>query len=735
MKQQDLEKLLSKMSLHEKLCQMWQVQQFAFDKDGVMTGGADKGQNYNLENVKLVGSTLNLYGLERIRRVQEDHLANDPNHIPMLFMADVIHGLSTIFPVPLAYSCSFDTDLVEKAYRVVGTESAAVGMHISFFPMMDLSRDPRWGRVVEGCGEDPYLDAQMCRAIVKGFQGEGLDKKDTIGACVKHFAAYGGAEGGRDYNTVNVGERTLRQFYLPGYKGGIDAGAAMVMTSYNVVDGVPSNCNKWLVREVLKGEWGFEGVVITDLFATASMSSHGIGIAHDEDNGQYRGKVSLEAGIDIDMGSDLILKVESLIEKGEMDEALVDEACMRILKLKNALGLFENPYTMASQEECDRILGCEAHMSIARKLSQESCVLLKNEDEILPLTEKSGKVAFIGPAVNTDKVNSTWTLFATSNANTLRKEIEKRYPDRPFFFAQGCSFLGREQVRESERFGLCDEQTREQTISEAVELAKTVDTVVLTLGEAYVQSGESRSRSNIRIPDVQLELYRRVRAVNENVVVLVYNGRPLDLSEIQDAKAILDVWFLGSQMQEAIVDLIFGQVSPSGKITMSFPSNVNQIPVYYNHLRTDHRQPYCWSEYIDDSTSQPLYPFGYGLTYSALTYSDTKVDKEYFGPTETVTATVDITNEGKYDVTEVVQMYIIDSLATISRPVKELKGFQRVEIPAGKTVTVSFEITEPMLRYYNIDMEYVSDAGRFGVKIAPHSGFSENEYTFFHLKK
>lgn len=738
MEEKKLYELLDKMSVEDKLGELWQVQSLAFDATGVLTGGADVNQEFIPERVWACGSTLNLNGKENIKAVQEDHLAHNKHKIPMLFMADIIHGYVTIFPIPLASSCSFDTELIKDAYHVVAKESAAAGMHVTFYPMIDLSRDPRWGRVMEGAGEDPYLCSEVCRAIVEGLQGDGLDKPDTLAACIKHFAGYGAAEGGRDYNTVNLGERALRQYYLPGYKGGVDAGAAMVMTSYNAVDGVPSNCNKWLIRDVLKGEWGFKGVVITDLFATKSLASHGIG--DDKDNLQYRAKVSLEAGVDIEMGSDHFFTLAELVKEGKLDEAIIDEACMRVLKLKNDLGLFENPYRMASDEECEKILGCSEHVALAKKLATESCVLLKNEDKTLPLGKQSGKLAFIGPAVMNESKKSSWVLVSDNGAKklfaSLREAVEVKHPEANVKFAKGCSFLGREQAMEAKRFGYCDEETREQTINEAVKLAKEVDTVVLTLGESPNLSGEAHSRGNIRIPDVQLELYRRVREVAKKVVVLVYTGRPLDLSDIQDADAILNVWYLGDTMPEAVTDLVFGDAVPSGRLTMAFPTSVNQIPVYYNYLRTDHTTdpPYI-SDYQDGFSYLPRYPFGYGLTYSELEYSETKVEKTEFGVKDTVTASVEISNKGDYDVVEVVQLYVQDVVAAIAPPIKELKGFKRIAIKAGETARVEFEIREDMLRYWNLDMKYESDAGQFGIAIKPDSSFPVSEFTKITLNK
>lgn len=730
MTEKDLHALLESMSLKEKLGELWQPMNRAFDENGVLTGNEVK-LDKNAEKLRLCGSTLNLFGFDRLRRVQDEHIKNHPHHIPMLFMGDIIHGFGTVFPQPLAMSCSFDPDLVRKAYRAIAAEASASGINVTYFPMMDLVRDPRWGRVMESGGEDPYLCSRLCAAIVQGLQGDGLDKKHTMASCVKHFAAYGGAEGGRDYNSVEVSERSLRQYYLPGYKGGIDAGARMVMTSYNTIGGIPSTGNKWLFRTLLREEWGFDGVVITDLYAMSSMyGGHGIG-----NTAREAAERSMEAGIDIEMGGGMYEQLESSVQEGRIDERLIDEAVWRCLKLKNDLGLFENPYRWLDEQEAKALYACDEHLTLAKRLATESCVLLKNAGDCLPLDESAGHIAFIGPFVEHAGTRSTWDLISNGadREDTLKNALLKQYPHSHLVFARGCAPLGREQARESARFGHSDEENREKTITEAVELAKTVDTVVLALGELPEQSGEAKSRANIRVPDVQLELYRRVRAVSKRVIVLVYTGRPLDLTAIQDADAILVTWHLGTMENAAIADLLFGRAAPTGRLTMAFPRSVGQIPVYYNHLPTDHRVEPYWSEYIDDCSSEPLYPFGYGLTYSSFTYSAPTLSAAHMRPEETITAAVTIRNDGARDACETVQLYIRDVKAAVSRPVLELKGFQRVFVPAGETVRAEFSIEDTMLRYYHPDMTYTADAGEFEVYIAPSSAVDRNKKAVFRL--
>ncbi len=731
MTEEKLKDLLDSMSVEEKLGELWQPMNRVFDENGVLTGN-DVKCNDTKEQIDGCGSTLNLFGIERLRKTQEEHIKNNPHHIPMLFMADIIHGFATLFPQPLAYSCSFDPELVEKLCRVTAKESAALGIHVTFYPMIDLVRDPRWGRVVESAGEDPYLASTMCEAIVRGLQGDGLDKPDTIAACVKHFAGYGGAEGGRDYNSVELSERSLRQYYLPGYKGGIDAGAKMVMTSYNTIGGVPSTINKHLMRDILRKEWGWDGIIITDLFALSSCSVHGIGGESQVGNDQlrYLAEAGIKTGVDIEMGSSHYRTLAESVKNGNIDISLIDEAVWRVLKLKNELGLFENPYRGLDQAYADQLLRCDEHLAVARRVSVDSCVLLKNENDILPLSKDSGRIAVIGPFTKMTGKNGAWVIFDDgANKSSLESTIQSRYGDWDITFAEGCSVLGREQANESKRSpDYADEEHREQMISEAVALASKSDTVVLTLGELQEMSGEATSRGNIRIPDIQLELFNRIYEVNQNIVVLLFNGRPLALTDIADrAKAILDVWYLGIMMDEAVTDLLFGEESPSGRLTMSFPTAVNQIPVYYNHLNTDHRTAPYWSEYIDDYSSEPLYPFGYGLTYSTLSYSDTTVDKTEFRRDETVTISATVTNTGKRDVKEVVQLYIRDPYAEVAQPVKELKGFKKLTIKAGESVKVDFTLTEEMLRYYHVDLSYSSDNGEFDVIVAPSSRFSRDK--------
>ncbi len=729
-----IEQLIASMSLEEKSRILWQPMNRVYDANGVLTyNNVDITETP--EEIYGSGSTLNLFGVDKIKNVQKEHIKNNPHGIPMIFMGDIIHGFATIFPLPLAQSCSFNPELVKEACKVVADESTASGVDVTYFPMVDLVRDPRWGRVMESAGEDPYLASLYCAAMVKGFQGDDLTTSG-MAACVKHFAGYGGAEGGRDYNSVELSERTLRQYYLPAYKAGVDAGAKMMMTSYNTIGGIPSTCNKHLFRDILRDEWGFKGTVITDLYATASMSQHGISNVPET-----LAEAIIKTGIDIEMGSFNYRTLPQLVREGKVDEELVDNAVRNVLNLVNDLGLFENPHRFADESRAKELYYCDKHLAVAKRLSIESCVLLENQDGILPLNERSGKVAFIGPFVDFDKLDGNWSLVNTLKEErdkkiteqTLRQELEKRFGKEKFVFAGGCSHLGREQQREAERFGYCDEENRERGIQEAVELAKAVDTVVLTLGELPSMSGEARCRSNIRVPDVQLELLNRIYEVNSNIVVLLYNGRPLDLREVKEkAKAILDVWYLGSQMNQAIVDLLFGIAAPSGRLSMSFPHSVGQIPVYYNHLPTDHNMPPYDSSYIDDCPRTALYPFGYGLTYTSFRYSKPTLSKNTFNKNERITVCVEVTNTGAVDGYEVVQLYIRDRFATVSRPVKELKGFKKVLIKAGETVTVSFDIGEDMLRYYNINMDYVSDPGEFHVFVGKDS--SVTEYAVFYLE-
>ncbi len=734
MTEQALRELLASMTVEEKLGEMWQVMNRVYDKNGVLTG-EDLREKYTPQEVYSSGSTLNLFDPDILWNAQEEHIRENPHHIPMLFMADIIHGYATIFPDPLAQSCSFNLDLIRRANRVSAIESTVSGTDLTFFPMIDISHDPRWGRVVESAGEDPFLAAEICRAIVEGLQGDGLDTEYSMASCIKHFAAYGAVEGGYDYNSSEVPERTMRETYLKSYKGGVDAGAAMIMTSFNANDHIPSTLNRWLLRDVLRDEWGFTGVVISDMCTPLYAHIHN----HVGESLQDTAEMAVKAGTDIEMVSNTYMKnLPNSVRQGRLDEKLLDEAVWRILSLKNKLGLFENPHRYFDPEKAKKLLLCDEHLAVAKQLATESCVLLKNEHHALPLDPHRGSIAVIGPFIDSLDVKGSWvhTKYREANTVTLRKELTRRYPDADWRFAAGCAVLGAEDIHDGTPPVLrdyCDDATREATIAEAERLAAEADRVILTLGEASPMFGENRSRDNIGLPAVQEELYRRVRAVNPHVTVLLYNGRPLDLTVLEDAEAILDVWYLGTKMYEAVVDLLVGDASPSGKLTMSFPKSVSQIPLYYNWLCTSNHSKRSHHEERIDRAPGARYPFGYGLSYTTFAYGKPTLSADTVKRGETLTVTAAVSNTGTVDALETVQMYIQDVKATVMRPAKELRGFQKVFIHAGETATVTFTVEEELLKYWNMDMHYAADAGEFRVYIAPNSDVTEDNAATFRM--
>ncbi len=726
MREEQLRKLFDSMSVEEKSYELLQVMGKCLDKDVINTyvGSENLKKTYSDEELMMAGSTLNVVNVKNIYKLQKEHVENHPKHIPMLFMGDIVIGFSTILPIGLAQGASFNPELVQQAARNVAKESAVSGVNITFSPMMDLVRDPRWGRVMESAGEDPYLNSLMCAAMVKGYQGDGIENEGTIGACIKHFAGYGAAEGGRDYDNCEISENSLRNYYLPGYKGGVDAGAKMIMTSYNTIGGVPTSTNRWLLTDILRDEWGFDGCVITDLYSATETMTHGACATREE-----VAEKLFAAGVDIEMGSKSCLLLKKLVEEGKVSMETVDRAAWNVLKLKNDFGLFENPYRFMDLEKAQEICYCDEHRAVAKELGIQSSVLLKNDAEILPITEKSGKVAFMGYYFDHGDVCGNWVVTDRKlNDKSLHQFLEEKAPSGDFVFAGGCPMLGRENPAEVKRYGYADEENRERMIAEAVEIAKAADTVVLAMGEISRQSGEDHSRGNITVPDVQMEMFRRICEVNENIVVVLYAGRPLVITELAEkAKAILNVWFLGSEANDAISDMLLGIAAPSGHVSMSFPYSVAQIPIYYNKLRGGKAA----EPHYDDVPLQPLYPFGHGLTYTSFRYGEVWLENNTMRRGETLKVSVDVTNVGERDGYEVAQLYLRDRYADISRPMKELKGFKKVMIPAGETVTVTFDIDESMLKYYNSRMHYACDNGEFWVYIGKDSAVSE--YKVFNL--
>ena len=732
MQEKDLKQLLGEISLKEKVNQLLQLRGdfYTSDDEGVITGGVQE-LGLTQEDIDLAGSVLSLSGAEKTIEVQKRYMEKQPHHIPLMFMLDVIHGFRTVYPAPIGQGATFDPELVQECAEMAAKEAAVSGIHLTFSPMVDLVRDARWGRVVESTGEDPYLNAAMAVAMVKGYQGDDLADKDHVAACVKHFAAYGGAEAGRDYNTVQLSEHTLREYYLPGYKAAIDAGAATVMTSFNTINDEPATTSKWLMRDVLRGEMGFDGVLISDYAAIAETIAHGSSADAAE-----AAKKAIIAGVDIDMVTNIYASnLVDMIEKGEVDEKLVDEAVLRILELKNRLGLFENPYKGADPLQEKEVILCEAHRELARKAVTESAVLLKN-DGILPLSTEN-RTAFIGPYTDNKEMLSAWAIIGDSKDTvTIKEAALKVFDPEKTSYNAGSHMVGDDVLL----LGFTDVSDpyqgveQETLVKDAVAAAKEADVVVMPIGEHFTQTGEASSRAMIEVPEIQMELFREIYAVNKNIVVVLFNGRPLDIRELsQKARAILEVWMPGTEGGSGIIDLLIGKDNPSGKLPMSFPYCVGQVPVYYNAFSTGRpmvpgRIEKFKSRYLD-IPNEPLYPFGYGLSYTKFEYSPVKLSENEMTADGRITASVVLTNAGPLKGTETVQLYIRDDKASMARPVKELKGFRRVELEAGESETVTFDIANKELSFIRRDGSFGSEAGSFTVWIGGSSS-TENEASF-----
>ena len=737
MTEQKLTELLRDMSLEEKVNQMSQVTGGFFNGEIVVTGPmADKG--FTEDNVNLAGSVIGSMGAETLKSIQKNYMEKHPHHIPLLFMLDVINGYKTVFPIPLAQGASFEPELSEQCASVAAKEASVSGLHVTFAPMTDLVRDARWGRVMESTGEDPYLNSLFCTAMVRGFQGNSLKDNYAIAACVKHFAGYGAPTAGRDYNTVELSEHTFREFYLPSYQAGIDAGAALVMTSFNTVNGIPATGNKKLMRDILREQMKFDGVLISDWAAIEETIYHGY--CADREEAAVR---AVEAGVDIDMMTGIYSEnLCQMVRDGKIREELIDEACLRILRLKNNLGLFENPYKDADQKKEQEYILCEEHRNLAREAAKKSFVLLKNEEHILPL-EQQKKIAFIGPYVDNRNLLGAWSFIADAkDVMTLHEAVQEQYVSENSTFCQGSPMLGADVCLEG--FGEQQQQsyTKEQEehmLQEAVQAAKEADIVVLAIGEDRLQSGEATSNANIRIPEVQEALLDRIAEVNQNIVVVLFSGRPLDIREInKKTKAILQVWLPGTEGARAIADTLFGKYNPSGKLPMSFPYCVGQVPVHYNEYSTG--RPHVEgkdkdrfrSKYLD-IPNEPLYPFGYGLSYTTFEVSDIHLDRTWMDTSGQIEAEVTVKNTGNCTGTETLQLYIHDIAASVVRPVRELKDFKKVTLRPGEEKKVVFTITEEQLLFLTENGIYESEAGEFEIFIGKDS-LTDNKASFV-LKK
>lgn len=724
MTDKELQELLKKMSLKEKVNQMLQVTGGFFDGHQVAMGPM-KEKGFSDENVALSGSVIGSMGAEKLKKIQKEYMENHPHKIPLLFMMDVINGFKTIFPIPLAQGATFEPELSERCAAAAAKEASVSGLHVTFAPMVDLVRDARWGRVMESTGEDPYLNCLFSEAMVKGFQGEDLKEPYHVAACVKHFAGYGAPTAGRDYNTVELSKHTLKEFYLPSYKAGIDAGAAMVMTSFNTIEGIPATGNKWLMRDVLRDEMGFDGVLISDWAAIEEIIYHGY--CADRKEAAVR---AAKAGVDIDMMTGIYSEnMCSLVEEGVISESLIDESVYRILELKNKLGLFENPYKDADEEKEKELILCQEHRNLAREAARKSFVLLKN-DSVLPL-KKWKNTAVIGPYVDNRNLMGAWSFIGeTKDTATLREAMTERGFAQEVTFCQGSPILDPgmklEGFTETQGQEVSQEEC-EKMLQEAVKAAKDAETVILAVGEDRLQSGEATSNANIQIPAIQMELVRRVSQVNDKVIVVLFSGRPLDIREISEkAQAVLQVWMPGTEGARAIVDVLTGEYNPTGKLPMSFPYCVGQVPVHYNEYSTG--RPHVpgkdkdrfRSKYLDIPNA-PLYPFGFGLSYTRFAVSPIELSQETMNKNETIQAVVKVKNVGEVKGTETVQLYIHDVAASVVRPVKELKNFCKVPLEPGEEQTVTFMITEKDLQFLTENDRWESEPGEFEVFVGTDS--------------
>ena len=715
--------LMAKMTLEEKIGQL----NLVTPGGGVATGSVvSKGVEDNIKK-GYVGGLFGIYGPDKVRQAQDLAVKNSRLHIPLLFGLDVIHGHKTVFPIPLGLSCSWDMPLIEKSARIAATEATSDGLCWVFSPMVDIARDPRWGRISEGSGEDPYLGSEIAKAMVHGYQGNDLSKDNTVMACVKHFALYGAAEAGREYNTVDMSRIRMYEYYLPPYKAAIDAGTGSVMSSFNEIDGVPATGNKWLLTDLLRKQWGFKGLVVSDYTSVSEMIAHGVGDL------QTVAALALNAGLDMDMVAEAYLgTLKKSLSEGRVKLEAINQACRRVLEAKYKLGLFDDPYRYINESRPTKEILTPETRQAAREIAAHSFVLLKNERDALPL-KKSGTIALVGPLARSQRnMLGTWSVAGDYKQSITVEDGLKNVAGSGvnIIYAKGANlsddttFAKRVNV-----FGTeieIDQRSAADMITEAVAAANKSDVVVAVVGEAADMTGESSSMSDINIPPRQKELLKALATTGKPLVLVVFSGRPLTLEwESENATAILETWFGGTEAGNAIADVLFGKYNPSGKLTASFPRNAGQIPIYYNHKNTG--RPYDgtgWpkfkSNYLDVS-NDPLYPFGFGLSYSHFTYSDVRLSKPSAKGNETITATVTLTNSSPMAGEEVVQLYITDPVASVTRSVKDLKGFKKIMLGANESKEVSFTVTPEQLKFYNSNLKYDWEPGEFIIQIGGNS--------------
>ncbi len=696
-----IDSLLRIMTPEEKAGQL-----SLFTNDLNPTGDFIQDHYIQLIEKGLAGGIFNAHGAKYTRKLQEIAVTKSRLGIPLLFAFDVIHGHHTIFPIPLAEAASWDLDAIERSARIAAIESSATGLHWVFAPMCDISRDPRWGRVMEGAGEDTYLASLIAAARVKGFQGDGFADADAVAACVKHFAAYGAPQAGREYHTVDMSELTLHEVYLPPYKAAIDAGALTVMSGFNELNGVPATANPYLLKKILRDEWKFDGFVVSDFTSVMELMFHGVAA----DTAQAT-LLALEAGTDMDMQASFYLKsVPYLLKNKMLDPQVLDESVRKVLQLKFQLGLFDDPYRFCSESREKEIVMKDEFLEASLDMAKKSMVLLKNDGNLLPLRKDIEKIAVIGPLANSkqDMIGGWSAAGNPKDAESLLDGLKKVIQSEKLMYSPGC------KVNDMDTSGF----------KEAVELAAKADVVVLALGEPAWMTGEATSRTNLDLPGVQNELAKAIFETGTPVVVVLFNGRPLTINWLNDnIPAILEAWFPGTKAGTAITEVLFGDYNPSGKLPMTFPKSVGQIPVHYNMKNTG--RPYdgftnTTSRYTD-SPNEPLFCFGHGLSYTSFEYSEITLDKSVMNDNEAINCSVKVKNTGKYEGEEIVQLYIRDKVASITRPVKELKGFQKINLQPGASTTVSFKIDKSLLSFYNSDLQYDTEAGEFEIMVGTSS--------------
>ena len=725
----DVESLLEKMTLDEKIGQMNQYNGF-YDATGPSPILGDAKKKYNNLKNGLVGSMLNVRGVKDVRAFQKIAVEETRLGIPLIFGFDLIHGYKTIAPIPLAESASWDINEIRKSASLGAKEASAAGINWTFAPMVDISRDARWGRVMEGAGEDPFLGSLIAAARVKGFQGNDLSSPSTVAACAKHFAAYGFVESGRDYNTVDIGLSTLHNIVLPPFKAAVDAGVSTFMNGFTELNGIPVTADSYLQREILKKQWGFKGFIVSDWGSLREMIDHGY--AKDR---KHAGELALNGGSDMDMESTIYVEeLSNLVKEGKVNIEQIDDAVRRILLVKFELGLFDDPYKYCDLIRERKITGSQELMDGALEMAKKSIVLLKNKNNLLPLKKNGQKIALIGPlAADKNSPLGNWRVAADNNTAVSVLEGLSNYGGNEIIHSQGVRLVNKipDGFHEEVQLNLTDKTG----ISEAKEIAEKADVVIMVLGEYGFQSGEGRSRANIDLPGFQQELLEEIHQVNSNIVLVLMNGRPLTLNwPSKNIPAILETWHLGTQSGNAISQVIYGDYNPSGKLPMSFPRSVGQMPLYYNHKSTgrpgadgEDAGSVFWSHYQDEKNTA-LYPFGFGLSYTSFKYSNIKLSKKVLiKDNDELIASVKLTNSGKLKGKEVVQLYIKDKFASSTRPVRELKGFQMIELNPGETKNVSFKINSKMLKFYSSRNIWESENGDFELFIGTNSNTKRKE--------